>query len=54
MSKFSEAMGRFTSGAVDEAKAITTQIGTIEDPQKRRELEDLKKAIELRERLEKK
>ena len=51
MSKFSEAMGRFTSGAVDEAKSITTQIGTIEDPEKRRELEDLKKAIELRERL---
>jgi len=54
LSKFSEAMGRFTSGAVDEAKSITTQIGTIEDPEKRRELEDLKKAIELRERLEKK
>ena len=52
MSAFSEAMSRFASGAVDDAKAITSQIGTIEDPARRRELEDLKRAIEIRERLE--
>ena len=52
MSMLSEAMGRFTSGAVGEAKAIASRIGTIEDPARRRELEDLKKAIELREKLE--
>ena len=52
MSLFSEAMSRFASGAVGEAKSITSQIGTIEDPAKRRELEDLKRAIEIRERLE--
>ena len=32
-----------TDGAVDDAKAITERIGMIEDPAKRRELEDLKR-----------
>ena len=53
MSAFSEAMSRFASGAVDDAKAITEQIGTIEDPVRRRELEDLRRAIQIREQLEK-
>ena len=52
MSLFAEAMSSFASGAVDDAKAITERIGTIEDPAKRRELEDLKRAIEIREKLE--
>lgn len=53
-SGFLEAVGAFNSGAIDAAKQLTDGIGTVEDPKRRRELEDLKRAIELRKQLEKK
>jgi len=46
------AFDAFNSGAVDAAKQLTDSIGTIEDPKRRRELEDLRRAIELRKKLE--
>lgn len=51
-SGLASALKAFNSGAVDAAKQLTDSIGTIEDPARRQELEDLKRAIELRERLE--
>ena len=48
------AFEAFNSGAVDAAKQLTDGIGTVEDPKRRRELEDLRRAIELRKQLEKK
>lgn len=47
------ALKAFNSGAVDAAKQLTDGIGTVEDPERRRELEDLRRAIELRKQLEK-
>jgi hypothetical protein len=52
LSAFADALSSFASGAVDQAKGLTSKIGTIEDPEKRRELEELRRAIELREKLE--
>ena len=52
MSAFANAMSRFASGAVGEARSLSAQIGEIEDPARRKELEELKRAIELREKLE--
>ena len=46
------ALEAFNSGAVDAAKRLTDSIGTVEDPKHRRELEDLRRAIELRKKLE--
>lgn len=51
-SAFTEALGAFASGAANVTKDMVDKIGTIEDPAKRRELEELRKAVELRERLE--
>lgn len=53
MARFAEAMQSFNTGALDVAKKLTHEIGTIENQEKRQELEDLRKAIELREKLEK-
>lgn len=53
MARFAEAMQSFNAGALDVAKKLTHEIGTIENQEKRQELEDLRKAIELREKLEK-
>lgn len=52
LSSLAAAIDSFNSGAIGAAKSLADKIGTIEDPSRRRELEDLKKAIELRERLE--
>lgn len=52
MSRLVAAMESFNSGAIGSARALADEIGTIEDPARRRELEDLRKAIELRERME--
>ena len=50
-SAFTEAMEAFASGAAGVTKDMVDKIGTIEDPAKRRELDELRKAVELRERL---
>lgn len=52
-SGLASALEAFNSGAVDAAKRLTDGIGTVEDPERRRELEDLRRAIELRKQLEK-
>jgi len=46
------ALKAFNSGAVDAAKQLADGIGAVEDPKRRRELEDLRRAIELRKKLE--
>ena len=51
MSMFSEAFRSFNSGALEVAKRLSREIGTIEDASRRKELEELKQAIELREKL---
>ena len=48
---FSEAMQRFAAGAADLTKDAIDRIGTIEDPARRKQLEDLRRAVELRESL---
>ena len=50
-SAFSAALNSFNEGAVEKAKKLAEEIGTIEDPARRQELQDLKRAIELRRRL---
>ena len=52
-SSLASALKAFNSGAVDAAKQLTDSIGTVEDPKRRRELQDLKRAIDLRKQLEK-
>lgn len=52
-SGFLDAVDAFNSGAIDAAKSLTDNIGTVEDPEHRRNLEDLKRAIALRKQLEK-
>ena len=52
-SGLASALEAFNSGAVDAAKQLTDGIGTVEDPERRREFEDLRRAIELRKQLEK-
>ena len=51
MSMFSEAFRSFNSGALEVAKRLSREIGTIEDASRRKEVEGLKQAIELREKL---
>ena len=51
LSNLAEALASFNDGAIGKAKQIVAKVGDIEDAGKRRELQELKHAIELREKL---